>query len=157
MMMKRVLLVVAAVVSMVGCNLDVPVPTGGSLDPSDPTKETFAPGLNIDIARMTKTAAGTFYRDTIVGTGATLTSSDAVIVWSYLGVLKNGQVFATAANETASLSGQVGGLRDAMRGMKVGGERIIVIPSALGFGTGGTQLVPPNATLIFDVKLIQLP
>jgi FKBP-type peptidyl-prolyl cis-trans isomerase len=41
--------------------------------------------------------------------------------------------------------------------MKVGGERIIVVPSALGFGTGGTLLVPPNATLIYDVKLKQLP
>lgn len=156
-MMKRVLMLAAAVVAIVGCNLDVPVPTGGSLDPSDPTKETFAPGLNIDISRMTKTEAGTFYRDTIVGTGATLTSSDAVIIWSYLGLLKSGQVFTTGANETTTLTAQVGGLRDAMRGMKVGGERIIVIPSALGFGTGGTLLVPPNATLIFDVKLIQLP
>jgi FKBP-type peptidyl-prolyl cis-trans isomerase len=156
-MMKRMLMVAAAVVAMVGCNLDVPVPTGGSLDPSDPTKETFAPGLNINISRMTKTDAGTFYRDTIVGTGATLTSSDAVIVWSYLGVLKSGQMFATATDETTTLTAQVGGLRDAMRGMKVGGERIIVVPSALGFGTGGTQLVPPNATLIYDVKLKQLP
>src|SRR5690348_2417873 len=130
MMMKRVLML-AASLAIVGCNLDVPVPTGGSVDPSDPTKETFAPGLNINMARMTKTDAGTFYRDTIVGSGPTLTSSDAVIVWSYIGVLKNGQMFATGADETASLSAQVGGLRDAMRGMKVGGERIIVIPSAL--------------------------
>jgi FKBP-type peptidyl-prolyl cis-trans isomerase len=157
MTMKRVLMLMAAVVAMVGCNLDVPVPTGGGIEPSDPTKETFAPGLNINIARFTKTEAGTFYRDTIIGTGATLTSSDAVIVWSYIGVLKSGQVFATAADETTTLTAQVGGLRDAMRGMKVGGERIIVVPSALGFGTGGTLLVPPNATLIYDVKLKQLP
>ena len=156
-MMKRVLLLATAVLAIAGCNLDVPAPNGGNIDPSDPTTETFAPGLNINIARMTKTAAGTFYRDTIIGTGATLTSSEAVMIWSYLGVLKNGQVFATATNETTTLAAQVGGLRDAMRGMKVGGERIIVIPSALGFGSVQIGLIPPNATLIYDVKLIQLP
>src|SRR6187402_334958 len=106
--MKRVLLLAASVVAIAGCNLDVPAPNGGNIDPSDPTTETFAAGLNINIARMTKTAAGTFYRDTIIGTGATLTSSDAVIIWSYLGVLKNGQVFATASNETTTLTAQVG-------------------------------------------------
>jgi FKBP-type peptidyl-prolyl cis-trans isomerase len=156
-MMKRVLMLAAAVVAIVGCNLEVPPPTGGGLDPSDPTKETFAPGLNVNISRMTKTDAGTFYRDTIIGTGATLTSSDAVIVWSYIGVLKNGQVFATGADETTTLTAQIGGLRDAMRGMKVGGERLIVVPSALGYGSVQVGLVPPNATLVYDVKLKLLP
>jgi len=156
-MMKRVLLLATVVLTIAGCSLEVPAPNGGNIEPSDPTTETFAPGLNINIARMTKTAAGTFYRDTIVGTGATLTNSEAVMIWSYLGVLKNGQVFATATNETTTLAAQVGGLRDAMRGMKVGGERLIVIPSALGFGSAQVGLVPPNATLVYDVILIQLP
>jgi FKBP-type peptidyl-prolyl cis-trans isomerase FkpA len=154
--MKRMLFLLAAAVSLAGCNLDVPAPNNGNLEPSDPTKETFNPDLKINIATMKKTDAGTFYRDTIIGTGPTLTG-DAVIIWSYLGLLKSGAGFATGSNETTNLATQVGGLRDGMRGMKVGGERIIVIPSVLGFGSAQVGIVPPNATLIYDVKLLGIP
>lgn len=154
--MKRVFWLVATMAALAGCNLDVPAPAGGNREPSDPTKESFNPDLKINIATMKKTEAGVFYRDTIVGTGATLTG-DAVILWSWLGVLKTGAIFGTGSDETTTLGAQVGGLRDAMRGMRVGGERIIVIPSALGYGTVQVGIVPPNSTLIYAVILKGLP
>ena len=153
--MRRMLMAVAAVVSLTGCNLDVPAPTGASTKPSDPTTETFAPELLVDISTMKKTAAGTYYKDLKAGSGTTLQGVTA-IVWSYQGFLKNGARFGLGVQQTINMNQLVGGLRDAMVGMQVGGERLIVIPSELGFGPLGTTGVPPNSTLVYDVVLDQI-
>ena len=47
--------------------------------------------------------------------------------------------------------------RTEMPGMREGGERIVVVPSALGYGNVPVPGVPPNSTLVFDVILIQVP
>jgi len=153
--MRYALLAVTALV-VAGCNLDVAVPED---KPSDPATETFASSLNIDLSKMTKTAAGTYYKDVKVGTGAALAAGNAntVVVVSYLGLLKNGSPFAQVISETVALNNLVGGLQDAMPGMQVGGERIIVVPSSLGYGNSSLAPVPPNSTLVFDVVLDLLP
>ena len=150
--MKRILLVLATV-GLSACNLDTPtVPDR----PSDPATETFAANLKIDIATMQKTTNGTYYKDVIVGTGAALASPQTVVM-TYAGFLKDGSAFLTGLSEAVSLGASPFGLQDAMPGMKEGGERIIVIPSALGYGSAHVGGVPPNSTLIFDVKLEQIP
>jgi FKBP-type peptidyl-prolyl cis-trans isomerase len=150
---KRLLILFAAL-SLGACNLDVPAPAGANAGPSDPTKETFSDSLKINLSTMIKTAAGSYYKDAKIGTGTELTLANSVIVISYLGFLKNGNLFAAGSSETQSFGNLVGGLRDAMRGMKVGGERIFVIPSELGYGGGGSLGVPPNSTLVYDIILI---
>jgi FKBP-type peptidyl-prolyl cis-trans isomerase len=156
MTMKRVLWLAAAVVSLTGCNLDVAAPGGGNLEPSDPAKETFDASLKVDIPNMTKTAAGTYYKDFKVGTGTALTSN-TVIVYSYVGFLKGGSTFGTVFQQTIVFGSLLGGLQDGMMGMKVGGERLIVVPSALGFGSVPLPGVPPNSTLVYDVILDGIP
>jgi FK506-binding nuclear protein len=156
MTMKRVLLMAAAVVSLTGCNLDVAAPNGGSLEPSDPAKETFDASLKVDIPSMTRTAAGTYYKDFKVGTGAALTTN-TVIVYSYVGFLKTGLTFGTTFQQTLVFGALIGGLQDGMTGMKVGGERLIVVPSALGYGSVALPGVPPNSTLVYDVILDGIP
>jgi FKBP-type peptidyl-prolyl cis-trans isomerase len=153
MRIRRYLPVIAAFL-FGACNLDVPNPANDP--PSDPATETFEPKLGIDISKMQKTAAGTYYKDLVVGTGATLTGN-TVIVMSYLGMLKNAAAFASEIKQTVALGSLVGGLQDAMPGMKVGGERLIVVPSRLGFGAAAVGSVPPNSTLVFDVKLEGIP
>jgi FKBP-type peptidyl-prolyl cis-trans isomerase FkpA len=151
--MKRILMVLATVLSA-ACNLDTqPL---ASNNPSDPTTETFAANLKINIATMQKTANGTYYRDAVVGTGLTITGPQ-IVVMTYLGFLKDGSLFISGEQEQVSMSILPFGLQDAMSGMKEGGERVIVIPSALGYGPVQVGAVPPNSTLVFDVKLDLVP
>src|SRR5262245_38791385 len=93
--MKRILLFLAAVASLTACNLDVPAPTlPGSDFPSNPDTETFALfSPPIDLSKMTKTAAGTYFLDFGVGPGRQLTLDGRVLI-SFRGWLKNGTLFA---------------------------------------------------------------
>src|SRR5215510_14183413 len=95
MPMKRFVLLFAAAVSLAGCNLDT-TPPGSNTEPSDPASETFSPDLKIDIATMTRTAAGDYYKEVTIGTGATLTTPNTVVVVSYLGFLKNALLWSSA-------------------------------------------------------------
>ncbi len=154
--MRRLLQVTAAL-SLTAClNLNVDSPTAAN-SPSDPATETFASSLNINIATMQKTASGVYYRDATVGTGDQLASQTKVIV-SYLLFLKTGALVTQSLNETEDLTTTITGFKDGIVGMHVGGERIVVIPSALAYGPR-TDLpgIPPNSTLVFDVKLNLIP
>ena len=154
--MRRFLPVFVAL-SLTAClNLNVDSPTASN-NPSDPATETFASSLNINIATMQKTASGVYYKDATVGTGDALTSQTKVVA-SYLVLLKTGAPVGQSLNETMDLTTQPVGFKDGIVGMHVGGERILVVPSALGYGPR-TDLpgIPPNSTLVFDVKLNLIP
>ena|SRR5215471_7093313 len=148
--------VVAAVAIVVaGCNLDVAQPAN---NPSDPATETFDAGLKIDISTMQKTTSGVYYKDVKVGGGADLALGvGRLAVLSYAGFLKTGAVFTQAVNQLTSLSTLPVGMQDGMVGMREGGERIVVIPSALGYGNVVVPGVPANSTLVFDVIVNQIP
>jgi len=147
---------VLATLLLGACNLDVAQPPN---DPSDPATETFASNLNVDISTMQKTAAGDYYKDGPVGTGAelTLTSPAQAVNISYIAYIKTGATFASAQNQLATINTFPVGMQDGMSGMREGGERLIVVPSALGYGNTPGAPVPPNSTLIIDVILNQLP
>lgn len=150
--MKRLLLFLAAA-SLGACNLNVAdIPD----NPSDPSTETFASNLKINLATMTKTAHGVYYRDAIVGTGDALTGVPIVEI-TYEAFIKTGALYDTGSQQTVSLAQLPAGVQDGMQGMKSGGERILVIPSALGYGNSVGLPVPPNSTLIWDVKLDLIP
>jgi FKBP-type peptidyl-prolyl cis-trans isomerase len=150
--MRRLLLLLGTL-ALAGClnNNDA-----GDGTPSDPATETFASNLHIDIASMTKTAAGDYYKDVVGGTGGTIVAPVEVVI-TYAGFLTNGASFDAGTSIMLNLAGSVFGFQDAMLGMRVGGERVMVIPSALGYGQNQVGVVPPNSTLIFDVKLEQIP
>ena len=101
---------------------------------------------------------GLQYVDVTVGTGDTAVVGKTVDV-SYTGKLDNGTVFDTNEGKTP-LEFQLGtgqvikGWDEGIEGMKVGGERQLTIPAALGYGSVGQGPIPPNAILHFDVKLV---
>ena len=100
--------------------------------------------------------------DLVVGTGEVAKSGDTVTV-HYTGWLTDGTKFDSSVDRHQPFvfnlgAGQViAGWDQGVAGMKVGGKRKLTIPSELGYGARGAGgVIPPNATLVFDVELIKV-
>jgi FKBP-type peptidyl-prolyl cis-trans isomerase FkpA len=113
---------------------------------------------------MTTTASGLQYEDTVPGTGATAQAGQQVSV-HYTGWLYNdgvkGAKFDSSKDRNDPFqfglgAGQViKGWDEGVQGMQVGGTRVLVIPPQLGYGARGAGgVIPPNATLLFEVELL---
>ena len=156
--MKRLLVLLSAL-SLVAC-LDVTGPGG-----SNPLLETFAPSLGIDLADTVcepdgtqcwkTTANGTFYKDEVVGSGATLFLGDAddSLYVDYTGYLKDGTQFGAGTDVALRAGNVIQGFLDGIADIHVGGTRMIVVPSNLAYGNSRNNNIPPNSTLIFRIKL----
>lgn len=102
-------------------------------------------------------------QDIKVGTGATAQKGDQLEVL-YTGMLANGRVFDASSRHgnkplpfTLGAGSVIAGWDEGVVGMKVGGERKLTIPSKLGYGASGyPPVIPANATLIFDIKLLKV-
>jgi FKBP-type peptidyl-prolyl cis-trans isomerase len=110
----------------------------------------------------TKPAPKVEITDLVVGTGAEAATGKSVSV-NYTGTLTNGVVFDSSfkRNEPFTLTlgaGQViPGWEQGLQGMKVGGTRVLTIPSELAYGPQGAgNLIPPNATLVFQIELLDV-
>jgi FKBP-type peptidyl-prolyl cis-trans isomerase len=119
-----------------------------------------AGGFEIDSAALTKTPSGLQYQDVEAGTGAEAASGQVAVV-HYTGWLTDGTKFDSSRDRGEPFSfplgaGQViAGWDQGVAGMKVGGRRKLVIPPDLGYGPmGSPPVIPPNATLVFDVELL---
>jgi FKBP-type peptidyl-prolyl cis-trans isomerase len=106
------------------------------------------------------TASGLVYEDLTEGQGATAKSGDEVSV-HYTGWLESGKKFDSSVDRGEPFSFALGrgnviaGWDEGVAGMKVGGRRKLTIPPNLGYGAfGAGSVIPPNATLIFDVELL---
>ncbi|HEU4442018.1 MAG TPA: FKBP-type peptidyl-prolyl cis-trans isomerase [Burkholderiales bacterium] len=98
--------------------------------------------------------------DLVVGTGAAAASGQKVTV-HYTGWLTNGTKFDSSKDRGDPFvfplgKGQViKGWDQGVQGMKVGGKRKLTIPPEMGYGSRGAGgVIPPNATLIFEVELL---
>ena len=123
-------------------------------DNSSPTKMTGKPKT---------TSSGVEYWDIVVGTGAPAVKGKPVKV-HYTGWLaSSGKKFDSSVDRGQPFVFKLGageviqGWDDGVAGMKVGGKRQLRIPPDLGYGIHGAGgVIPPNATLIFDVELIDV-
>jgi FKBP-type peptidyl-prolyl cis-trans isomerase FkpA len=116
----------------------------------------------VDSNALIRTASGLGYQDLLVGQGAEAVPGSHVFV-HYTGWLTNGFKFDSSRDrgelfDFALGQGQViAGWDEGVAGMKVGGRRKLVIPPALGYGDQGAGgVIPPGATLIFDVELCRV-
>jgi FKBP-type peptidyl-prolyl cis-trans isomerase len=126
-----------------------------------PDGVTFAPALGVDLAAMTRTSTGLYYRDLAVGTGRAAARGGLVSV-AYTGWLADGTQFdARPASDPITFRLGVGqviaGWDEGLQGMREGGRRQLVIPPALGYGAGGNGPIPGNAALVFTVELVAVP
>ena len=124
--------------------------------------ETSVPAIS---AEPTTTASGVKITDTKVGTGAEATPGQSVTV-HYTGWLDGGNgvkgfKFDSSVDRGEPFDFKLGagqvikGWDEGVAGMKVGGKRTLNIPPELGYGGAGAgSVIPPNATLIFDVELL---
>jgi FKBP-type peptidyl-prolyl cis-trans isomerase len=108
------------------------------------------------------TPDGLQYWDIKVGTGDTAVSGKGVTV-HYTGWLTSGKKFDSSVDRGQPFAFNLGGGQvikgwdEGVAGMKVGGKRQLKIPPALGYGSQGAGgVIPPNATLIFDVELLSV-
>ena len=113
---------------------------------------------------MTTTASGLQYEDTKVGEGAEAVKGQSVTV-HYTGWLYNdgvqGAKFDSSKDRNDPFVFSLGagmvikGWDEGVQGMQVGGTRLLVIPPQLGYGARGAGgVIPPNATLMFEVELL---
>ena len=117
-----------------------------------------------DMSEMNEitTASGLRYTDLATGDGAEAVPGKTVDV-HYTGWLENGTKFDSSLDRRQPFSFALGGGQvirgwdEGVAGMKVGGKRRLVIPSSLGYGARGAGgVIPPNATLIFEVELLRV-
>ncbi|MFA6297285.1 MAG: FKBP-type peptidyl-prolyl cis-trans isomerase [Candidatus Paceibacterota bacterium] len=106
------------------------------------------------------TADGLIIQDEVVGTGAEAKAGQQVTV-NYSGTLTNGTKFDSSYDRgqpfvfTLGVGQVIKGWDEGFAGMKIGGKRKLTIPSELGYGAQGAGgVIPPNATLIFEVELL---
>ncbi len=113
---------------------------------------------------MNTTESGLQYEDTKIGDGATAAAGNHVSV-HYTGWLYNngeqGKKFDSSKDRNDPFEFPLGaghvikGWDEGVQGMKVGGTRRLVIPASLGYGARGAGgVIPPNATLLFEVELL---
>jgi len=112
--------------------------------------------------QVVTTESGLQYLDLVVGTGRQAELGDTATV-HYTGWLADGKKFDSSVDRKEPFSFRVGagqvikGWDEGVGTMKVGGKRKLIIPSQLGYGARGAgNVIPPNATLTFDVELLGL-
>lgn len=108
------------------------------------------------------TSSGLKYTDIEVGDGKSPLSGQGVSV-HYTGTLEDGTKFDSSHDRNSPFNFTIGigrvipGWDEGVMSMKVGGKRKLVIPPDLGYGARGAGgVIPPNATLIFDVELLAI-
>ena len=106
------------------------------------------------------TDSGLKYVDIVEGTGATPQKGQTVSV-HYTGTLENGTKFDSSRDRGQPFQFPLGagrvikGWDEGIATMKIGGQRKLIIPPDLGYGSRGAGgVIPPNATLLFDVELL---
>jgi FKBP-type peptidyl-prolyl cis-trans isomerase len=150
-------IVLAALVLAVAC--------GGGDQPGPEQEPAVAADSAPSIQRdqMTRSPSGLEWTDLEPGTGAEAQSGHVVRV-HYTGWLLDGPRFDSSHDRpgngfsfTLGQSQVISGWEEGVAGMKVGGKRRLVIPPDLGYGARGSGgVIPPNATLVFDVQLLEI-
>ena len=113
---------------------------------------------------FTTTASGLQYEDTTVGEGAEAAKRQQVTVhyicWLYNDGVQGAKFDSSRDRNDPFVFGLGAGMvikgwDEGVQGMKIGGQRTLIIPAALGYGARGAGgVIPPNATLLFEVDLL---
>jgi peptidylprolyl isomerase len=154
--MPRLFCSLLLVTALVGCQAS---------ETAEPAAD--APAATSEAAPTTETApaapdptAQLQIEDVSEGSGMAAQNGDMVIV-HYTGKLPNGTVFDSSVGRqpirfVLGRGEVIPGWDQGLLGLKVGGKRKLTIPPHLGYGASGSGPIPPNATLLFDVELVDI-
>lgn len=131
-----------------------------SASPSSSSQATLDPK---NFAQYDKYKDGTsaMFGEVKVGTGQEAAAGKTLTV-NYSGWLTNGVLFDQNVSGGKPFSFVLGagsviaGWEQGLAGMKVGGERLVIVPPSVGYGSAGQGLIPGNAVMVFDVKLLSV-
>ena len=130
--------------------------------PGDPAEVTFDPALNIDLGAMTHTESGLYFQEVVVGTADPAAAKGNIVSVHYTGWLASGRMIDTSRDDGRPFAFTLGqgrvipGWEEGLLGMRVGGQRRLVLPSWLAYGEEGVGDIPPNSVLVFDVELMAI-
>ncbi|BAY15475.1 FKBP-type peptidylprolyl isomerase [Nostoc sp. HK-01] len=158
--------VVVLVLGQLGNKQDTAIAANLTQSQSSPTtitkNDTLIANNTMSDKNVVTTSSGLKYVEIKEGTGATPQSGQTVVV-HYTGTLEDGTQFDSSRDRGRPFSFQIGvgqvikGWDEGLSTMKVGGQRELIIPAELGYGSRGAGgVIPPNATLIFDVELLDV-
>ena len=121
---------------------------------------TRFPGWEVS-GDWTETASGLKYYDVVIGEGATPPSSSSTVKVHYTGYLTDGSKFDSSVDRGQPaefpLNRVISGWTEGVGSMTVGSKRKLIIPYQMAYGAQGRPgSIPPKATLIFDVELLQV-
>jgi FKBP-type peptidyl-prolyl cis-trans isomerase len=144
--------------SAIAANFTQPAPTPTTVNENT----TLIASNTMSDANVVTTPSGLKYTELQEGTGATPQTGQKVVV-HYTGTLEDGTKFDSSRDRGRPFDFNIGrgqvikGWDEGLSTMKVGGRRQLVIPPELGYGARGAGgVIPPNATLIFDVELLDI-
>lgn len=150
--MKQSLITTAlAAAALAACSPSSPPETAGPAPAAATTQEN---------SNVITTASGLQYEVLTEGTGPKPKATDTVTV-HYKGTLTNGKVFDSSYDRGEPISFPldrvIKGWTEGLQLMSVGSKYRLTIPSQLGYGAAGAGgVIPPNATLVFEVELLKI-
>ena len=119
-------------------------------------------GMGCNKGNTEEMGNGLIIEDLVVGEGAEAQDYNKVVV-NYTGSLEDGSIFDSSFNPgrgpftfTLGVGSVIKGWDLGVKGMKVGGKRKLTIPPELGYGDQGASVIPPGATLIFEIDLLEV-
>ncbi|MDE0083029.1 MAG: FKBP-type peptidyl-prolyl cis-trans isomerase [Gammaproteobacteria bacterium] len=127
----------------------------------DPTEVTYAASLGVNLDEMTRSPTGLYYQTLTEGRGAEVAAAGDSLLVHYTGWTRNGARFDRSPDDRPLMvvlgeGTVIPGFEEGLEGMRLGEERLLVIPHELAYGSRRIGDIPPYAILVFRIELVGL-